>query len=235
MCEEITRDAQRLGGPILEETYVQLWRIYFAMDEFNLAAGMCQRLLKEFPESSFVDEAMVQQAHVAREQGDLARAISLYTAITRLQNSPLRGEGQFGIAECYEQMALQNPGPRSEQMFERAFVEYKKVYELFPDSGRVGEAVAKMANFYYQKQDFSRAVDVFENVLTDYPDANFLDVILFNYGRCLYRLGRKPEARRQFDQLLNDFPESTLAPEAKKIIGALSATSAATAPPPASP
>ena len=222
VCEEITTDAQKLGGPILEETYVQLWRIYFAMDEFNLAAAMCQRLLKEFPESSFVDEAMVQQAHVARKQGDLARAISLYTSIVRLQNSPLRGEGQFGIAECYEEMALKAPANRSEQMFERAFVEYKKVYEQFPDSGRVGEAVAKMANFYYQKKDYSRAVDVFENVLTDYPDANFLDVILFNYGRCLYRLGRKGEAKNQFDQLLNDFPESTLAPEAKKIVGALS-------------
>ena len=174
-------------------------------------------------------------AHVARKQGDLARAISLYTAIVRLQNSPLRGEGQFGIAECYEEMVIKAPANRSAQLFERAFVEYKKVYEQFPDSGRVGEAVAKMANFYYQKKDYARAVDVFENVLTDYPDANFLDVILFNYGRCLYRLGRKGQAKQQFDQLLNDFPESTLAPEAKKIVGALGRSGGGTATPPDSP
>ena len=62
---------------------------------------------------------------------------------------------------------------------------------------------------------------MFENVLSEYPDANFLDVILFNYGRCLYRLDRKPLARRQFDQLLNDFPDSRLAEEAKKISTAL--------------
>ena len=36
---------------------------------------------------------------------------------------------------------------------------------------------------------------MFENVLSDYPDANFLDVILFNYGRCLYKLKRKPDYR----------------------------------------
>ncbi|MED5417406.1 MAG: tetratricopeptide repeat protein, partial [Verrucomicrobiota bacterium] len=88
-------------------------------------------------------------------------------------------------------------------------------------SGRIGDAVAKMAAFYYQKEDYARAVDVFENVLADYPDANFLDVILFNYGRCLYKLGRKQEARRRFDQLINDFPESEIAPEAKKIVDAL--------------
>ena len=62
---------------------------------------------------------------------------------------------------------------------------------------------------------------MFENVLDEHPDANFLDVILFNYGRCLYRLERKGEARRKFDTLISDFPESPLAKEAKKIAEAL--------------
>ena len=109
----------------------------------------------------------------------------------------------------------------SEQLFEKAFLAYQKVYEQFPDSGRVGDAVAKMAAFYYQKEDYSRAIDVFENVLSDYPDANFLDVILFNYGRCLYKLDRKPEARRKFEQIISDYPESAIASEANKIIEAL--------------
>ena len=78
-----------------------------------------------------------------------------------------------------------------------------------------------MANFYYKKKDYARAVDVFENVLSDYPDANFLDVILFNYGRCLYRMERKKEARAKFDQLIGDFPESALATDAKRIADAL--------------
>ena len=107
-------------------------------------------------------------------------------------------------------------------LYERAFEAYKRVYEQFPDSGRVGDSVAKMANFYYQRKDYARAIDVFENVLDEHPDANFLDVILFNYGRCLYRLDRKPEARKKFDILISDFPESPLASEAKKITEALS-------------
>ncbi len=63
--------------------------------------------------------------------------------------------------------------------------------------------------------------DVFEKVLGDHPDANFLDVILFNYGRCLYRMERKGEARKRFDQMIDEFPESQLAPEAKRISQAL--------------
>ena len=89
----------------------------------------------------------------------------------------------------------------------------------------MGEAVAKMANYYYQQQDYGRAIDTFETVLNDHPDAKFLDVILFNYGRCLYRMGRKGQARQRFDQLIGDYPESALAPDAKKISEALARSS----------
>ena len=85
----------------------------------------------------------------------------------------------------------------------------------------MGEAVAKMANHYYKQKDYARAIDTFETVLDDYPDARFLDVVMFNYGRCLYRMGRKSEARRKFDQLIGDYPESPLANDAKKISDAL--------------
>lgn len=221
VAEEVLADARKLGGNILEQAYVQLWRTYFAMENFNLAVAMSQRLMREFPESTFADEAMLQQGQAFRKQGNLAQAISLYSSVLRLNDSPLKGEAQFGVAECYEEMAKAAPQTQQEALFDRAFVEYQRVYEQFPESGRVGDAVAKMANFYYQKQDYSRAVDVFENVLADYPDANFLDVILFNYGRCLYRLERRSEARKMFDQLINEFPESDVASEAKRISEAL--------------
>lgn len=221
VCEGVLDQSRAVGGQLLEDTYVQLWRIYFAMDRLELALGMSRRLLDEFPDSAFVDEAMLRQAHVERERGNHGRAIGLYSSVAGLPASPLRGEAQFFIGETYETMALESPGNDSERLFEQAFLAYRKVYEQFPDSGRVGDAVAKMAAFYYQKQDYARAVDVFENVLADYPDANFLDVILFNYGRCLYKLDRKAEARRRFERLIDDFPESEIAPEASKIAKAL--------------
>ena len=221
VCEKIHDQARQAGGKLLEETYVQLWRIYFAMDKLDLALGMSRRLLAEFPSSAFVDEAMLQQAHVERKRENFPRAISLYSSIAKLPASPLKGEGQFQTGECYEAMALKAPTGQSAQLFEKAFLAYQKVYLQFPDSGRVGDSVAKMAAFYYKKEDYARAIDVFENVLSDHPDANFLDVILFNYGRCLYKLKRKSEARRKFEQLINDYPESEIASEANKIVEAL--------------
>ena len=100
----------------------------------------------------------------------------------------------------------------------------KKVYDQFPDSGRVGDAVAKMADYYYDQKDYARATEVFENVLANQPDAKFLDVILFNYGRCLFRMDRKPQALAKFEQLLSEFPDSPLAADTTKIIDAMRKT-----------
>ena len=222
VCEQIMPDVQKLRGRLLEETYVQLWHIYFEMDRLNLAAAMCERLQREFPASGFVDDALLQLADVARVEGDLNRAIGIYTRLANMKTSQLRGEAQFGIAECFEAMAdAQTSEAGAAQLKDKAFQEYKKVYDQFPESGRVGEAVAKMANHYYIQKDYSRAIDTFETVLESHPDARFLDVILFNYGRCLFRMNRRGPARQRFEQLIADFPESTLAQEAKKIAEAL--------------
>jgi len=217
VCEEIMVDAKRLGGRLLEETYVQFWHIYFEMDRLELAATMCQRLQREFPNSAFVDDALLQLGAVAKEQQDYRRAIGIYTRLVNMEDSLLRGEAQYGIAEAYERMADAGRDTGRTALMERAFQEYKKVFDHFPDSGRVGESVAKMAEHYYEREDYQRALDTFENVLDNHPDAKFLDVILFNYGRCLYRMDRKSEARKRFDQLIGDFPESPLASDAKQI------------------
>ena len=221
VCEEIMQEATQTGGQLLEETYVQLWRIYFAMDQLDLAAVMASRLQREFPESGFVDDALLQLADVARKQKNYNRAIGIYARLVNMQTSQLCGDAQFGIAECYDEMAVDAPEQQANQFYDRAFQEYKKVFDQYPDSGRVGEAVAKMANYYYRQKDYTRAIDTFETVLASHPDARFLDVILFNYGRCLYRMNRKDDARRRFDQLISDYPESPLAVDAKKISEAL--------------
>ena len=221
VCEDISEEAAKLGGRLLEETYVQLWHIYYEMDRLELAAAMSQRLQREFPNSEFVDDALLKLAEVSRKQGDLQRAVGIYNRLVVMEGSQLRGEAQYGIAECYEEMANQQTAAAQAQLLDRAFQEYKKVFDSFPESGRVGEAVAKMAEHYYRQKDYSRAIDTFETVLNDHQDAKFLDVILFNYGRCLYRMEKKNEARKQFDQLISDYPESPLATDAKRISEAL--------------
>ena len=66
---------------MLEQCYVQLWEIYFALDDLRLAVAMSQRLMREFPESTFIDDAMLKQAEIARKQGTFKDAIALYGSL----------------------------------------------------------------------------------------------------------------------------------------------------------
>ena len=124
------RESRAIGGSLLEATYVQLWQVYFEMDRLELAAAMAQRLQREFPNSGFVDDALLQLADVARKQGNLRRAVGIYTRLVNMDKSQLRGEAQFGIAQCYEQMAEAAPETSSAQLYDRAFLEYQKVYDV---------------------------------------------------------------------------------------------------------
>ena len=79
IAEETAREARKLGGNILENTYVQLWNIYYALGNINLAGAMSARLMREFPNSGFIDDAVLSQAQVAREAGNLSQAMTLYS------------------------------------------------------------------------------------------------------------------------------------------------------------
>ena len=106
---------------------MQLWEIYFALDDLRLAVAMSQRLMREFPESTFIgNDAMLKRAEIARKQGTFKDAIALYGSLLKLKASDLRDEAQFGIAECYEKMAEATTGSRAQSLFERAFEITKK-------------------------------------------------------------------------------------------------------------
>ena len=94
-------------------------------------------------------------------------------------------------------------------------------YTSNSESGRVGDAVARAANYFYQRQDYQRAIDVFEGVIANHPDANYLDVIYFNYGRCLYRTERKKWLASSSTCLCLSFRRANWPREAKRISDAL--------------
>jgi hypothetical protein len=62
------------------------------VEKLDLAGAVCDRLIRQFPDSAFIDEAVLQQSVVARKRKEFGRAISLLDSLLKLQRSPLRGE-----------------------------------------------------------------------------------------------------------------------------------------------
>ena len=78
-----------------------------------------------------------------------------------------------------------------------------------------------MAEYYYSKEDFTRALDIYEEALQQYQDSKFIDVVLYNYGRCLVKMKKYDAALEKFNQLISAYPNSKNVANAQKIVEAI--------------
>lgn len=217
-AEAVAKSYGALNQRLLEQTYVQMWKIYYAMDDLGRAAQMCLELQRRFPESPFVDEALLLMGQVSQKQGKFQEAIGIYRRLAAVKNSPLAPAAQYAVGECYEQMGNTE---KNKVHYDEAFVAFKACFEKFPNSNQAGDALSKMAEYYYSKDDFTRALDLYEEALAQYQDSKFIDIVLYNYGRTLVKMKRLDEAVSKFNQLISTYPNSKMVGNAQKLVEAI--------------
>ena len=217
-AEQVARSYGALNQRLLEQTYVQMWKIYYAMDDLPRAAQMCLELQRRFPDSPFVDEALLLMGQVSQKQGKFQEAIGVYRRLAAVKNSPLAPAAQYAVGECYEEMGTVQ---KNKIHYDEAFLAFKACFEQFPNSNQAGDALSKMAEYYYSKDDFTRALDLYEEALNQYQDSKFIDVVLYNYGRALVKMKRLDEAVDKFNQLISTYPNSKMVGNAQKLVEAI--------------
>ena len=195
-----------------------MWKIYFAMDDLNRAAQMCLELQRRFPESPFVDDALLLMGQVRQKQAKYQEAIGVFRRLAALQNSPLAPAAQYAVGECFEELGTTE---KNKNYYDEAFLAFKACFEKFPNSNQAGDALSKMAEYYYSKEDFTRALDIYEEALQQYQDSKFIDVVLYNYGRCLVKMKKYDAALEKFNQLISTYPNSKSVSNAQKLVEAI--------------
>ena len=216
--EQVAKNYGSLNQRLLEQTYVQMWKIYFAMDDLNRAAQMCLELQRRFPESPFVDDALLLMGQVRQKQAKYQEAIGVFRRLAALQNSPLAPAAQYAVGECFEELGTTE---KNKNYYDEAFLAFKACFEKFPNSNQAGDALSKMAEYYYSKEDFTRALDIYEEALQQYQDSKFIDVVLYNYGRCLVKMKKYDAALEKFNQLISTYPNSKSVSNAQKLVEAI--------------
>jgi TolA-binding protein len=224
--EQVARNYGALNQRLLEQTYVQMWKIYYAMGDLARAAQMCLELQRRFPESPFVDDALMLMGQVSQKQNKFQEAIGVYRRLSALKNSPLAPAAQYAIGECFEELGNT---AKNKAHYDEAFLAFKACFEKFPTSNQAGDALSKMAEYYYSKEDYHRAMDIYEEALQQYQDSKFIDVVLYNYGRCLVKMKRLDAAVERFNQLITTYPNSKMVANAQKLVDAIQKRNASSA------
>ncbi|MCH7821782.1 MAG: tol-pal system protein YbgF [Proteobacteria bacterium] len=98
-----------------------------------------------------------------------------------------------------------------EERYDRSAAAFRQFLAAFPDSDLAGNAQYWLAESYYAADEFGRALQDFELVVSDYPRSRKVPDALLKMGYCNYSLKRWNAARVTLSQVQAEYPETTAA------------------------
>jgi TolA-binding protein len=209
--EPIVRQAGAIPQALTEEAFRTKWDLHIVSDDFDAAIRTCEMFNRLYPESPFVDRALLQIGRIQEEKKAPTEAIKVYQRILALKSSDVRAEAQFRIAQATEQLG-------SPTSAEQAIVHYKACAERYPDSPFAGESLAKLVDYHIAQKDNAAANELLEQVFEDHADAQFLDAMLLKWVMVAYRGGDLRKAHEKCQQLIFEYPASPFAEKARAIL-----------------
>lgn len=212
-----------------------------------------KRIVEGFPQSEHAPAARLALADSHFSEGGASNyvlAISEYRDFVTLYPSHPRSDyAQMQIGDAYFR---QRHGPDRDQTFTiRALAEYERLLEAYPSSPLIEQSRERiaacrqslaraefLAGYFYQRtrKAYRAATSRYEWLLTDYPDYEYIDEVLFRLAQVLQLTGRATEAMPHLAKLVEVYPSSQWADNARALMKEISESPPASAPgAPASP
>jgi tol-pal system protein YbgF len=126
-------------------------------------------------------------------------------------------EGEQGLSEEIQAYRFAHAAWRSDDT--TACVDrFRKFLQTYPASPYADDAAFWMADCHYKQTDFKNAVLRFDDVVRNYPAGNKAPDALFRQGESLLKLGPgyHEAAKRAFERVIKEYPDSERAEEARK-------------------
>lgn len=207
-AQNIIMSQSSIPNRLREEAFKLKWELYIEIEDYANAVAICQLFSRLFPDSAFVDDALLRIGMAQMEANHYEEALRVFSNILNLPNSTARAEAQFRIAETYAKTM------RKDAMLSA----YRKCAEDYPNSEFAGKSLIKLVDNLIENKDYKQADELLEQIFQDYPDANFLDGILSKWVVVAYRTGNQTKAAEKARQLLMEYPGSSYADQTKKIL-----------------
>jgi tetratricopeptide (TPR) repeat protein len=113
------------------------------------------------------------------------------------------------VAEYYIEEADRALDKEVEE-YNKNYQEYEKEYADF----RAGKLEVEPVQPKFPIKDYRKAIEIYDLILTNFPDSELADDALYNKGFLLGDMGREEEANDVYLEMIDKFPESEFMPEA---------------------
>lgn len=172
----------------------------FFLKRFHAALLAFHNLEREYPDSPYVDEVLVQEAEIYKNRlRDFGRAAALYQKLLDRSLEPA-DQFQYELADCY--FRLNN--------FEQARIEFENLLKNWPDSSLLTEVEYRVGMTYALEGKLKKAEKVFRSILKQKPDDLFAVETRFSLASVLEDQERLRESLKMLQALEGIYP----APEA---------------------
>jgi outer membrane protein assembly factor BamD (BamD/ComL family) len=225
-ADDILRRSVRasLDQDLIEEAYRLKWELQLAKGDMASAINTCYLLMSLYPTSSLADVALLQIAKARIEAKQTQDALQILSGLLQLKGNPdLKAEAQFLIASVLEEN-VNKKLPKEERLraMGQAIDAYRACADKYPGSPFAGQALGKVIDFHIESRDYNRCLELLQTVFTDFPDASFLDEMLLKWGVVLAQMQRYSDSLEKLQQVINEYPNSTAASKATKVLDVVS-------------
>ena len=172
------------------------WRQKYPNYEKALAAY--QHATRKFPKSRFSDHALYKIGNIFEEIGYTLEARVLYNeGINQNKRSLYNTARKNSLAN----MLLK------EKRYEEAYEAFQKILKKAPKSNEAQLAIIKIANAYFDQEDYIRALDIYNEAIRRWPSVvNKTPIIYSNMGEIYFKKRDYPKARKFYFNMVNMDP-----------------------------
>jgi outer membrane protein assembly factor BamD len=194
-----------------------------------------RRIIDAFPQSQYAPDARISLGDAYFNEGGDANyilAVSAYRDFVTLYPShPKADYAQFQTGESYFK---RRHGPdRDQTPTIEALNEFDRLLEAYPHSPLAEDAKERirtcrqslaraeyMAGYFYQRtrKACRAAIGRYEGIVSEFPDYEELDEVLYRLSECLVNMARYAEALPQLQRLIDSYPGSSRVEPARALM-----------------
>lgn len=181
------------------EAWMKAGDALFAAGQYRAARTRYERVIRDAPQSAFIQTAQLQIAETMARLNETAPAIEAFEALVRMYpTSPMAAEALMRVAAVKE----------SEARWEDALADYERALTATTNLVIRTQARHRMGLIRYRLGRFQEALSDFEQVIGDQPTSEWAEQAFYMRGWCLYLLGQPEEAFRTCQEFLTQYPQS---------------------------
>lgn len=205
--ETILRTDRNYAGA--DKAAYELGWAYLELGEVQKSAAAFKKLAADYPDSPLAAESLFRVAETHYEDGDFDAAAKAYVATL----------GKAGISEIGEKAAHKLGWAHlKDDDYAAATTAFNRQVEDFPEGELAGDAVFLLGECQFKQDKFEASLPWYERVIAA-RNPNYHALALFRAGECCAGLKRWSDSGEFHRQVLKDFPEFELLPEARYGVG----------------